>query len=210
MAPGNIKANGSWNELVGVNAKVNGTWKEIAEGYTKVNGTWQQWFVSSQPALELIQTISGAAANYTFSNIPQNYTHLEIRANIKSTRSSNDDILDIRINNNTDTKYYYQSMTDSSIVNVRNRAEWRIEAMFANQASMSSPMFMYFNDYSDNNKAPIFRALWAGRSENQAAFQRYVNGIYDNAEAITSLSFSPTNGDFTLNSEMSLYGVLGA
>jgi hypothetical protein len=162
---------------------------------------------------------SGGASEVNFTNIPQVYKHLQIRAILRSTRSANSDGPQFRLGNGSvDTGANYAlhfikgDGTDASA-----NAATSITALGLGDlpaASRTSGIFGAFVldilDYQNTNKYKTTRALNAYDS-NGAGDLRLISGLWQSTSAINTIKFFPEIGpNFAEYSSFALYGIQGA
>jgi hypothetical protein len=155
-------------------------------------------------------TLASAQANIEFTNIPQTYTHLQIRA--LSTSSGSDNGLYMTFNGDTasnyTTHYLYGNGTTAGAGADRPRSSMYIGT---NRYAVSSNIgfggtIVDILDYKNTNKYTTIRSL-DGNDRNGAGSVWFFSGLWMNTNAISSLKItSETN--LAANSSFALYGVL--
>lgn len=152
------------------------------------------------------QTLSSTVATITFSSIPQNYTDLNLVINGVAT-SGND--VRIQFNNDTGTSYSYTTLSGNGSSAVTNRATgedsfpltyWGgVSATLG--ASLQIGMIMNYSN-STTNKTVLTRATNAatGATTNIALWQ--------NTNAINTITIFPPTASFTAGASISLYGIV--
>lgn len=147
---------------------------------------------------------SGGASSITFSNIPQGYTHLQVRASFTSS-----DSVYCSINNDTTSTNYYGHWlygSGASVVAGANQNRWFSHEVSTN-SSYPDGLIADFLDYTNQNKYKTVRILtgWDGNGSGQIEF---ASMLWMNTSPITSLLISPASGaGFTQYSRFSLYGL---
>jgi hypothetical protein len=63
-------------------------------------------------------------------------------------------------------------------------------------------------DYANTNKYKTTRTL-IGRDRNGAGIMLFHSGLYQSTNAITSLKFFPSTGNFAQYTQFALYGIKG-
>lgn len=211
--PGSVKVGGAWKTVQNVSAKINGVWKEATAGYTKVAGVWKQWH--DQGAYELIATIDlSSVGSAQFTNIPQTYKHLQIRASV--------------VPNGTNTGSYYDSWAFNTDYNGANynwhwiqTSQSSVSATYTSSGlSMSrvyytsgtnnySPAIFDIVDYTSTNKNKIIRGF-VGSTGTGGYDTLYISsGLWKSTAAITEIIYNFGGTAFRSGSRISLYGLKG-
>jgi len=165
---------------------------------------------------------SGAAASYTFSSIPQHWTHLMIVGSFQTgSGNANDDLL-LRLNGSSSTVYIHEYLLGTGGTPTAGGASGESKIYIArgqipgaSGASASNCTVVAFIGHYSNASIHHSAVSIAYSNTANAAntdSQLRVNGgayIPASAAAITSLQLLPSAGSFTANSIATLYG-LGA
>ena len=159
------------------------------------------------------ETISSAAASYTFTAIPSTYTDLVLRASVRGTDAGNNSPFRLKINADTGNNYsrtrlyYYDGTVYSN--RASNEAD-NIDTSFFNLSSTTANNFsnieVYIPNYLSTTSKPIGGS---GVLENDASTS-IVSAhavLYRNSSAITSLEFFTNSGNFVATSSFYLYGI---
>lgn len=173
-------------------------------------------------AYELIATVyPSGTSSVTFSSIPQNYKHLQIRAVTRvAAASAFSDIMG-RINDNAGTAYSMHSIE----VNGSTKSSFGLSAGTTNDyrvsrtpgTNVSALVFagsiVDILDYTSSAKRHSIRTL-AGHHEgsNYSALGVYSTAFSGSGSAITSLTFYANSGGsstFIAGSRFSIYGIKG-
>lgn len=174
-------------------------------------------------AFEHIQSItvgSLGASSVTFSEIPQDYRHLQIRGVLKRSDSTNGTYLGVRINSDTGTNYASHYLAgDGSATGSSGLSSQSTGLMYAstNTAVDKRPVpgsvanifagFVYdVLDYSSTVKNKTGRGL-IGHDSNGAGAIQLGSGLWMSTSAVTSVTLwcgGDTIGQF---STFSLYGI---
>lgn len=149
-------------------------------------------------------SISTTTSSITFSGIPSEYKHLQIRALTVSNTASTG--IAMRFNNDTGANYkghgLYGSGSSASVTNTS-----AIYAPnFGGGAKTTSPGAAIIDvlDYSSSAKYKTVRSL-DGYDANGSGYISFNSGLWLNTSPITSISFSLTS--FTDGAQFALYGV---
>ena len=162
------------------------------------------------------QLLASTAGSVTFSNIPQNYKHLQLRVFAQTNYSyPGSDGLLVTINNDTTTTYrHHQMFGQGATVTANNTSS--TDGFYINRFGNTSnghwgACITDILDYANTNKYKTARSLggveWNGSIEGAVY---YSSGLYPNTSPITTIkisSFSPAV--LSVNSRISLYGLKG-
>jgi hypothetical protein len=153
----------------------------------------------------------------SFSNIPQNYAHLQIRAISRSDRvSSAGDGMIVRLNSDTGNNYAYHYIQGDG-ASATAGADSSISSMIIPRSGSASQTAGIFGvtvldilDYKDTNKYKTIRTL-GGNDANGSGIVSFFSGLWQNTNAITSITIDQQNGpNFAQYSSFALYGIRGA
>lgn len=168
---------------------------------------------------ESIQTVvvpSGGSATVEFNNIPQNYTHLQIRASARSTYAGSGDGYKLNFNGVSGTSYSYHLLigSGSSVTAATNTsAGFMITGDLpasTETANIFGSSYIDILDYTNTNKYKTIKAL-TGDNRNGSGSIRFTSGLFMSTNAITSISFSSFNaGNYAQYSQFALYGIRSA
>ena len=166
-------------------------------------------------------TLGSSTSSFTFSSIPATYTHLQIRCFAQVVRGTYG-IASGNIQFNSDTGSNY------SIHNVTGTGSTTYAAGTANTTSVVTADGMYGTstggtfgisiidilDYANTSKYKTVRTL-AGTDFNGAlagygGFVGLTSGSWRNTNAITSITFSSSDGNLNTYSSFALYGIKGS
>jgi hypothetical protein len=177
------------------------------------------WDQSSSPGnFESIATNTvgvGGASEILFSNIPQNYTHLQIRISCRSTTAAGLSWSRLRMNGDTTNANYkgHQLYGDGSTVASTNfGSEPGIAAFLTVGSTGTANVFNVATidilDYNNTNKYKTIKVL-QGNDTNGAGYVIFHSGVWLSTSSINSLTFLDVNGgSYAQNSKFSLYGVI--
>ena len=159
-------------------------------------------------------TVGTAVANITFSNIPQNYDHLQIRGTARSSQATAGDI-DILMQFNGDTganydvHYIYGAGGTSTVASPAiNRTSVTAGEIVKDGvvANLYAPFITDILDYSNTNKNKVLKVL-SGWTTNVDGYVYYNSGNWRSTAAITSMVLTPYQGNFMTYSTIALYGI---
>ena len=157
---------------------------------------------------------SGGTATITFSNIPQTYKHLQIRALTRDTQAGND-LGAFRMTVNSDTSSTYTRHIvygdgASALAGYNATTGYALTGLFVtggSTASMFAVNIIDVLDYANTNKFKTFRVL-AGADKNGSG-QAFLNSnLWQSSSAVTTLSFVPgASSNWAEYSSFALYGI---
>lgn len=164
-------------------------------------------------AFEHIQSItvgSLGASSVTFSEIPQDYRHLQIR--ILARNTSTDNSLNMRINGDSGSNYSYHGLWgNGSSAGSNGSTSQNLVPAGQTTTSVNSNMFacsvVDILDYSSTVKNKTVRSLngWDG---NGSGAVQLLSGLRMSTESVMSLTFLfTTAGLIAQYSTFSLYGI---
>jgi hypothetical protein len=158
-------------------------------------------------ATTLLGTATGTV---TFSNIPQNYKHLQIRGLMAGGNTA-----DIRFNGDTGSNYTAHNLFGNGSAAVSDQggvANPKTAAVINFVQTSSSTNFAVsitdILDYANTSKNKTLKSLW-GFDLNGSGYVGLYGGSWMNGSAINSITIISSSGNFTVNSRFSLYGIKG-
>ena len=166
---------------------------------------------------ESIQTVTvgvGGQSSATFSAIPADWTHLQLRILARSDRSVvTNDYMELTFNSDTAANYsYHQLLGDGSTTSANSGVTQN--NILASRISTTSSGTSRFGaviidilDYANTSKYKTTRSL--GGQDLNGGGQIYLNsGNWRNTAAITDISITPSGSNiFVEYSQIALYGV---
>lgn len=156
-------------------------------------------------------TLASAQATVTFSNIPQAYTHLQLRWISKSDSTGSYNW--INFNGDTSSLYanHYLYGDGSSPFAGADINQARINlygsSVTSSQANTFASQVIDILDYRNTNKFKTVRAL-GGQDSNGSGVIFLSSGLWRSTNAITSITITPNSNNLAANSMFALYGVL--
>jgi hypothetical protein len=188
--------------------------QSIQQSFPKGNTLWDGTTnTSAYDSLGSVLVPSGGLATITFSNIPQTYTHLQIRLLARGTNASTGGDLSIQFNGDTASNYTYHQLYGDGSSTAANSG--------ANQTITYGPTFTGANapanvfgvgitdllDYANTNKFKTIRTL-SGQDQNGVnGFVNFRSGLWRSTSAISSMVLVAAGGNFVQHSQLSLYGI---
>lgn len=156
--------------------------------------------------------LTTSSSTVTFSNIPQNYEHLQIRSISRSDRAVTAQSVWIQFNSDAGTNYSWHALeSDGSSVSANAGANQQliISGVTTGTSATSGiycPAIVDILDYSNTNKYKTVRAL-SGYELNGSGGVTYYSGNWRNTTAITSITFIAPSNSFIQYSHFALYGI---
>lgn len=158
-------------------------------------------------------TLSTNTATVTFSSIPQNYEHLQIRFIARCTATQVSRNITTQINGDTGSNYsrHYLSGNGSAASSGPDIGQTVIFGGVATGTGGAANVFgvnvFDILDYTNTNKYKTFRIM-SGYDDNTQGQAYYNSGLWLSTSAITSITLS-TEGSFSFSqySTFALYGI---
>lgn len=156
-----------------------------------------------------ISIVAAASNEINFTNIPQNYKHLQLRASVLGS-SQNQDIL-MRVNGVSAANSYARhelrgTGTSPAIANGNaNTTEFDI-ATNAIDANYPTSIILDILDYSNTNKNKTFKTI-SGGDRNGSGSVSFITALRMSTAAVTSIRIFVNVGNINVNSTFALYGI---
>ena len=190
----------------------------IQDGLPKYNDIWDGFTATSAfDSLGSVLVGSSGQLSVTFSNIPQTYTHLQLRILWRDNRSNAGDgsYAELTFNGITTGVYSYHQLYGfgtTSVGAAQNSTYANIELTRMPDNAATSGIFgqtiVDILDYTSTNKAKTIRAIGGYDTNSKGASYLYSGGWHSTPAAITSLSIKDGGGTLFLeNSHFALYGI---
>ena len=154
-------------------------------------------------------TLSTATATITFSDIPQNYEHLQVRLFGRTNSGNGSDYIGMTINGASSTYTQHQLVGNGSAASAGNGNGLSVIALQrfnGVSANTMGAMIVDILDYTNTNKNKTIREL-GGFETNSDGYIALVSGMLISTNAITSLAFTPASGSFVQYTHAALYGI---
>ena len=186
----------------------------LQNAFQKYNSTWDgKSAVGAMDAINSI-TISSQQDNLEFLNIPQTYTHLQIRYVAQSVNSATAaDNLGFRFNSDTGANYtrHYLDGSGSTATAGANTGVTQVYATCAQTSSTYPSAFgigiMDILDYTNTNKYTTTRALSGVDFNAVGGAIQFTSGLWLNTAAVTSINIRTLSGRVAPYSTFTLYGI---
>ena len=161
-------------------------------------------------------TVGSAVSAVTFSDIPQSYEHLQIRAILKTNENSSGATnIEMRFNSDTAGNYtrHYLRGTGSGADSGGSASQSKLTVGTAVQgsatlANMFGAMVVDILDYTNTNKYTTVRAS-SGQDTNGSGTAGIwlQSGVWLNTASITSISLFSSSSNINQYSHFALYGI---
>jgi hypothetical protein len=160
---------------------------------------------------------SAGQSTITFSNIPQNYTHLQIRAILRASRNDTADGIIVQYNGDTASNYSSHFLrgegASAGAGGGGSLTSMQIQDTMVGQTSttgMVGVVIIDILDYANTNKFKTQRSL-GGNDRNGAGYIDFSSGSWRNTNAVTSIDIKALYGTgFAQTSHIALYGIRSA
>jgi len=159
-------------------------------------------------------TLGSAQSSITFSSIPQDYTHLQIRAIARTTIVGTDENVYLRFNSDSSTLYAYHFLygTGSAAASGATLNEPYLISLRGTGNSSSANMFgsgvVDILDYTNTNKFKTVRSI-TGHDQNGSGTVWLFSGLWRSTSAVTSITLLPSSANLAQYSSFALYGIKG-
>lgn len=153
--------------------------------------------------------LASATATISFTNIPQGYKHLQIRGNIANSLGVG--AFTMTFNGDTSANYawhYLQGNGAAVSVGATTSTTSMTGALGTNTASTFGGSVTDILDYTNTNKYKTLKVVH-GYEANGSGYAQINSGLWMSTAAITSISITSGNGNFTTYTRLSLYGLKG-
>ena len=158
---------------------------------------------------------ASGASSIVFSNIPQNYTHLQIRMLSRDSRVTANSDSSMRFNADTAANYSDHYIAGDGGTANSGASTGVTNMNIGNQPALNTTASVFGSrvidilDYASTNKYKTMRCL-SGYDSNGSGWVIFFSGSWRNTDAITSITFTPLVSPYVQNSTFSLYGIRGA
>ena len=186
----------------------------LQNAFSKYNSVWDG--VSAVGAMDAINSIILASQQDTidFLNIPQTYTHLQIRYVAQCVSSATAvENLAFRFNFDTGANYtrHYLDGNGTSATSGSNTGVTQVYALGAQTSGTYPNAFgvgiLDILDYTNTNKYKTTRSLSGADFNGTGSEMQLVSGLWLNTAAITSINIRALDGRLAPYSSFSLYGI---
>jgi hypothetical protein len=160
-----------------------------------------------------VVTVGAATSTITFTNIPNTYTHLQLRIFARSERANNVDAVNVRFNSDTGFNYsehwLYGDGSSALVYGSGGAASVQVARIAGDTAGANTfgAIIVDVLDYANTNKFKTVRAL-GGTDNNGNGQVNLVTGLWRNTNAVTSVTLTPgTSTNWKQYSQIALYGL---
>lgn len=160
-------------------------------------------------------TLGSNQSTVLLSSIAGTYKHLEVRYISRNNRASQLDGLSMRFNSDTGSNYADHNLQGggaSASAGANTSVSYIIIALASASnagANIYSAGVVSILDYANTSKYKTVRTL-GGYDNNGNGYIRLSSGLWQNTNAITSITFGSTDGSGILaGSQFALYGIKG-
>lgn len=159
---------------------------------------------------------SGGSSSVTFSSIPSTYTHLQVRAISRTSRTAGNDPVYIRFNSDSGNNYAWHAVEGNGASVTAYGYASQAQGWIYIAADSNSPSNVFGShitdilDYANTNKYKTVRNI-GGVDNNGSGVIGFDSVLWQNTNAITSISFTNLSGtNFAQYSHFALYGIKSA
>lgn len=192
----------------------------IQDGLPKYNDIWDGTTATS--AFDSLSTVllSSSASSINFSNIPQTYTHLQLRVTTRNDRADNGaQSTTIAFNGDiTHTNYrshilYYAASAANPASEANQLSGYYAAIGYTSAANMTANVFgiqvIDILDYSNTSKNTTVRTLFGLDSNSATAgYAGFASSLWMNTAAVSYISMTTLpSANFVTNTSVALYGI---
>lgn len=180
-------------------------------------GFWAASGGGAAGAFDLLETttLTSSAASVTFSGLGaySDYKHLQVRAIIRGTQNSETSRLGVTINSTAAGYNTHRLWGDgSSVRSERNpdASKWEFNYIHGSSSNTVAytPMVFDLLDFSSTSKFKTARALFGTYTSGTKGIN-LDSGLWQNAAAITQMSFTGYYSSLAAGTRISIYGIKG-
>jgi hypothetical protein len=159
---------------------------------------------------------AGGTTSIEFANIPQTYSHLQVRGIIKNTGGGTDSwstSLGLFANSDTTSANYARHYVYGDIYNTPvggGAANSNPLVAFVPGVSLTNlfaPTITDILDYANTNKYTTMRSLFGVDNNGNPGFVAISSGLWKNTAAVTNIKLQAGGNTFAQYSHFALYGV---
>lgn len=178
------------------------------------NATFIPWApAGAYDSIATVNVGAGGAGAIVFSSIPATYTHLQIRAIARGSRTGALDELGMRFNGGSAsiTAHSLRSVNTDVFSSGNTAAGYSYYTAIASASETAgafSTIVIDILDYSNTSKYKTFRAL-SGYDSNGTGRIYLSSGVQLDTAAINDVTMIPSNTNIAQYSSFALYGIKG-
>jgi len=181
--------------------------QSIQAGFPKQQTVWDQSTQTAAMDFLSIVNVNSAVSSITFNNIPQTYSHLQIRAYHQTTSSAESYG---QFNGDTGANYKIHYMYGSGAGGYASGAGSAVNNFSFNYSGGTGSVFgvsiTEILDYTSATKYKVTRSI-GGCDTNGAGLAIVYSGLWMNQNPITSIKLFQASGNFAAYSSFGLYGI---
>lgn len=163
------------------------------------------------------QTLSSDTASITFSSIPSNYKHLQLRIMAKDTvANSTVQSITMQFNSDTGSNYAYHRLEGSGSAASASGAATQTSVLISDCSIGNSSTSNIFGvsitdilDYTSTTKAKTVRALGGADKNAAGGYIALSSSLWTGTSAISTIKLTAGNTSFLTGSTFALYGMVG-
>jgi len=163
----------------------------------------------------IASALATGSNDLAFTNIPQNFTHLQIRVFLRSTNSGAQDFNYVRINSDFGSNYVSHGIYGNGSGAVSDYYNARSYNWLTDIPGSSAAANIYgvaiidILDYTNTNKYKTIKSI-GGYDANGSGTVQLASGLWMSTAAITSITCSSGNNVAAAGSTAQLYGITTA
>lgn len=171
----------------------------------------------ANPTMTLIssQTLGGTTASVTFSSIPSTYNDLKLVVSARGDAAAYPVAINLKLNSDTATNYSYTNLLgNSSAASSTRTSSQTVDAIpNVDGASATASTFgaweIYIPNYTSTGSKPFFGIDVVETNDATAAHAEIQANahLYRGASGISSITLTPSSGNFVQYSTFTLYGI---
>ena len=171
----------------------------------------------ANPTMTLIssQTLGGTTASVTFSSIPSTYNDLKLVVSARGDAAAYPVAINLKLNSDTATNYSYTNLLGNSSAASSTRATSQTVDAIPNVdgASATASTFgaweIYIPNYTSTGSKPFFGIDAVETNDGTAAHAEIQANahLYRGGSGISSITLTPSSGNFVQYSTFTLYGL---
>jgi hypothetical protein len=152
---------------------------------------------------------SGGSSSITFSSIPSTYAHLQVRAVVLTSTSTN---YLLGFNGDSGANYTAHRIegNGSSVGAAAFTGIGRSYIGFIPNTSYPGTCIIDILDYANTNKYKVSRTLEGSDVNGATGYMTFWSGMWLNTAAINAINIVPVSGNFAQYSHFALYGIKSA
>lgn len=167
---------------------------------------WDQNAVANSYFSIATTTIGTATSTVEFTNIPQTYTHLQLRVSMLSSAQFGG--VKVQFNSDTATNYSFHNLYGSGASAASDSGTTQAQMYIYFSGGTTNPSAGVYDilDYANTNKYKTWRGI-EGVDANGSGYVNLTSGNWRSTSAVTSIKLTYTGQTFNTNSIFALYGV---